>query len=105
MTKPERQLLKALAAAYAFIWNLRLQAVHGADTDLVRLTAGIDKAIAKAEETYGRDFRRYFSAALKKAQAHREEQAQAQAAREAATQGRVARAKKSQTGKTKKPRR
>jgi len=86
MTKIERQLVKRLGAAYAFVWDLRQAAVSRADVYNIRLTAGIDQAIAQAEEQYPRVFRRHFSSALKKAQIFRETQAQAQAARAEAAQ-------------------
>jgi len=68
MTEPEKKLLRQQAEAYAFIHNLRKTAITLADSRYIRMTEGIEATITLRQAQYPTMFKRYFNAALKKAE-------------------------------------
>lgn len=66
MTDSDQELLKRLAAAYAFISDVRALSVQRGDTLLTRKTAGIEKDIEAMRKQYPHTFQRHFTAVKKR---------------------------------------
>ena len=64
MTEQEKELLKRLAEAYAFLTDLHNTALQVGSGWVVRKMKGFDKQIRKIKEDYPRDFQRYLNKAL-----------------------------------------
>ena len=70
ITTEERKLLKQLAEAYAFIYDLREMSKYLGSTGTLihNRTRGIEESIARRREEYPSLFQRYFNAASRRAQ-------------------------------------
>lgn len=67
LSSVERQLIKRLAEAYAFINDLRETGLRIGNALIVQRTEGIEKQVEKCKAEFPRLFQRYYSAALRRA--------------------------------------
>ena len=64
----DKELLKRLAEAYAFIYDLRKTAIFSGDARYVQRTEGIEEKIIQYRQQYSPLFQRYFNAARQNAE-------------------------------------
>jgi len=66
LSKVETKLLKELARVYAFVLDIRAEAIRLKNRYWVKRTEGVDKAITTLKERYPKSFARHLNRALRK---------------------------------------